>query len=264
MPKLYNRLFNVLSQSPFDSASYQIASKMLENFNILVDLSLSQIAEITFSSKSNISKFIRSIGYEDFADFKYALQHQDNENNSFSKNVIPFIEKKGLDSYFLQVQSDLMATYKSLDVKNLKRLCQDLYRYDTCAAFGTLFSQSGASDLQSKLAYYHKFLFSDVNMVKQEQFIAQADANTLILLFSDSGNYIHFDKDFRAGKNPFETCQAKIVMITSNKKMKDHPKIDYIISYEKGSKLCTHRFVFSLISDLMAYYYQKMLQEKKS
>lgn len=99
---LYFRLLIILNEEDSESTYYHIAVVMLRHFKQLNEYSIIQLAELCDVSKSTISKFIRYIGYEDFADFRYATLLQENKyGNQFNyeTNVMNFIERNSLDTY---------------------------------------------------------------------------------------------------------------------------------------------------------------------
>lgn len=69
MGMLFHRLLILLNEEEADSTYYHIAVVMLQNFGVLQHYSISELAAACMVSKSTISKFIRYIGYDDFADF---------------------------------------------------------------------------------------------------------------------------------------------------------------------------------------------------
>lgn len=98
-----------------------------------------------------------------------------------------FIERNSLDTYILTVQSDILATYQSLDWNAIDRLVEDLMNYERVGAFGLMFSEMAALDLQIKLSYNKKFIVTNLNDMKQEKFIEEAGEDTLLIIFSDPG-----------------------------------------------------------------------------
>lgn len=262
MGMLYNRLLIILNEEPQDSAYYHIALVMLFHCEELGEISINRLAELCSVSKSTISKFIRFIGYEDFADFRYAAVFTEDKYGyriSYVNNVMNYMEQHSLDSYILTIQQDIGTTYMNMDWEKIDRLVKDIDSYKKVAAFGLLFSETAALDLQAKLAYNQKFIVTNLNDLKQDQYIRDAGEDTLIIVFSDSGMFI--DKyqrisDF-AYKQAFANTKAKVVLITSNQEMEKDPRVDYCICYQKTKDLCTHRVVYGVLTDIIAYKYRE-------
>lgn len=262
MGMLYNRLLIILNEEPPDSTYYHIALVMLYHCEELGEISINRLSDLCNVSKSTISKFIRFIGYEDFADFRYAAVFTEDKYGyriSYVNDVMNYMESHSLDSYILTVQQDISTTYMNMDWEKVDRLVKDLDSYKKVAAFGLLFSETAALDLQAKLAYNKKFIVTNLNDLKQDQYIRDAKEDTLIIVFSDSGMFIDkYQKinDF-AYKKAFANTKAKVVVITSNQELEKDSRVDYCICYQKTKDLCTHRIVYGVLTDIIAYKYRE-------
>lgn len=269
MGMLFNRLLIILNEEAQDSTYYHIALMMLDHIEELQELSINKLADLCSVSKSTISKFIRFIGYEDFADFRYAAVFQDNKYGysfSYVNDVMNYIRNHSLDSFILTVQQDITATYMSLDWKMVDRLVQDIDRYKKVAAFGLLFSETAAMDLQAKLAYNKKFIVTNLSDLKQDSFIEAAGEDTLIIVFSDSGEFLNKYwniADF-AYKQAFRKTKAKVVLITSNPEAAKHPSVSYCLLYQKTRELHTHRIVYGILTDIIAYKYREYVGKQEN
>ncbi|HBN55352.1 MAG TPA: MurR/RpiR family transcriptional regulator [Lachnospiraceae bacterium] len=269
MGMLYNRLLIILNEESSDSTYYHIALLMLQHCEELNDMSIQELADLCSVSKSTISKFIRFIGYEDLADFKYASIFQENKyhyNTNYVNDVMKYIEQNSMDSFILTLHQDISASYMNLDWSRVNQLAADLADYQNVAAFGLLFSETAALDLQAKLAYNKKFIVTNQNDLKQERYILNAKEDTLIIIFTDSGMYLdRYDQigDF-ANKHVFDHTKAKIVAITSNPALKEDPRIAYCICYQKSRSLCTHRIVYGVLTDIIAYQYRTYVKNRQT
>lgn len=268
MGMLYNRLLIILNEESPDSTYYHIALIMLYHCEELGEISINRLAELCCVSKSTISKFIRFIGYEDFNDFRYAAVFTEDKYGyriSYVNDVMRYMENNSLDSYILTIQQDIGATYMNMDWEKIDRLVKDIYTYKKVAAFGLLFSETAALDLQAKLAYNKKFIVTNLNDLKQDQYIVEAKEDTLIIVFSDSGMFIDkYQKiDDFAYKQAFARTRAKVVVITSNRELENDPRVDYCICYRKTKDLCTHRIVYGVITDIIAYKYREYAKKQR-
>ena len=264
---LYNRLLIILNDEDPGSTYYHIALVMLRHLESLHEIPIHKLAELCDVSKSTISKFIRFIGYEDFADYRYAAVFEQNKyynRFNYATNVMEYIEDHSIDSYIFSVQQDIAVTYEYLDWSAIDRLVLDLVHYKKIAAFGLMFSETAALDFQIKLAYNKKFIVTNLNDQKQERFIRNADEDTLLIIFSDSGQFI--DKyntiaDF-LDKKIFNETKAKVVLITSNPDMAQDPRVAYCIFYKKTRSICNHRILYGILTDIIAYKYWEYAQNQ--
>jgi len=261
---LLNRLLTVLNDSDSNSTAYHIALTLLMNFYSLCDLSIGAVAKLCDVSKSTISKFIRSLEFEDYADFKAAAPFKENKYGfklNYNQNIADFIDQKGYDEYLKCVENDIACLNGSIAAENIKALANDLKQYKKVASFGLLFSEIGALDLQMKLAYNGKFIITNINDVKQDTFIQSADEETLIIIYSNSGSYIQRYQlsEFQEQKD-YSKTKAKIVLITGNDKMENHPAVDLCICFKHNSDIQTHSVIYPLINDMIIMEYRRSIR----
>lgn len=263
MGVLIYRLLIVLNDREPDSTYYHIASTMLANYDGIGRLSIQELADLCGVSKSTISKFIRDLGFEDYIEFRYELPFASNKyGNSlnYNSNIMRFLDDHDPADYVAAAQADLAEVLRSVDPKVIDQLAHDLVDYERVAAFGLMFSETAALDLQTKLAYSKKFISTSLSDTKQNRFIASAGPDTLIIVFSTSGDYIRSYQltPGHAARRDFLESKAKVVLITSNEAMKDDPRLAYCICFKNTTRLQNHRFVYGLICDLVVHRYREL------
>lgn len=262
------RLLTILNNAKDSSTHYHIAEILLKNFARLENMTIVEIAELCFVSKSTISKFIRYMGYEDFAEFKtsaaYRSDCQSNRLN-YNDNILGYMKSHTKEEYIDLIIRDLELAKSGIDMKKIDEVADDLMRYEKIAAFGIMYSESAALDFQMKLAYSGKYIISYLDEEEQYSFIKKAEEDTLIIIFSNSGDYIkkyQFVKPY-IHKNIFRQTKAKVVIITGNKEMEKYPDIDLCICLEHSSEVQTHQVLFSVATDLIASKYREKIEELK-
>lgn len=263
MSMLLNRLLVILIEEDLYSTNYHIAMVMLENFSYLASMTIGQLADLCNVSKSTISKFTRKIGFNDYSEFRDYIPNHGHSELSYNNNVIKYIENTSFDNYIDIVANDIHLLQKSIQTTQIDQLAKDLIKYKKVAAFGLLHSQTAAIDLQTKLAYNNKFIFTSMNDVKQNEYIASADENTLIIIFSHSGNYLikHQMADGDIHKSAFDRTKAKVVVITSNHDLVDNSRADYCIEYSGSTNVLTHSVIYPMITDYLTIRYRYFIDK---
>lgn len=263
MSILLNRLLVILIEEDLYSTNYHIAMVMLENFNQITSMTIGQLAKLCNVSKSTISKFIRKIGFDDYGEFRDSIPNHGHSQYSYNFNVMNYIESNSFDAYVDVINNDIRLLQATIQSINIDRLVKDIIRYKKVAAFGLLHSQTAAIDLQTKLAYNNKFIFTSMNDVKQNEYIANADEDTLIIIFSHSGNYMikHQMVSGDIHKSAFDRTKAKIVVITSNHNLLGNTRADYYIEYPCSANISTHSVMYSMISDYIAMRYRSLINK---
>lgn len=263
MGSAITRLLIILNDESPLSTDYVIALRLIENFSDITKLTIQGVADICNVSKSKISKFIRKIGYDDYLTFKAEISFNSNLQEKMNFNhLLRNINKKGIDTYLDTVVNDVEKMKNTLDLFHIDKLAGDLYSYKYIAAFGTLHSAVAALQLQFRLAYRNKFIITIMNDTKQKEFIESAKNDTLIIIFSDTGNYINVEQlqEGNFPKSVFNKTKAKVVLITSNRDMINNSNIDYSIFYDYTSNIHTYSVLYSLLTDLIAFRYDIFLQ----
>jgi len=263
MGMLLNRLLIIIIEEDSHSTNYHIAMTLLKHFDKIINLSINEIGEICNVSKSTISKFIRHIGFDDYFEFKDAApfsHKQHHSDYSYNLNVMGYIESHSFDDYLDTINQDVEELKRSIDTVKVDQLAKDIMNYETVAAFGLLYSETAAIDLQTKLAYNEKFINTSMYDVKQHDFIRNANEDTLIIIFSYSGDYLYkyqmMDGDVR--KNAFDKTKAKIVVITANKEVEKDPRVDYCIAFPSVSNISTHSILYPIITDYLVLRYRHL------
>lgn len=264
---LLNRLLIILNDSEAASTDYHIARTLIQNFYELHLLSIGEVARLCSVSKSTISKFIRSLGFEDYADFRASSVFEENKygfNLNYNQNIAEYIDQNGLDAYLRCIEDDIKDFRAFYDLGTIRELAHDLTVYKKVAAFGLLFSELGAMDLQMKLAYNGKFILSILSDTKQDHYIRSADEDTLIIVYSNSGGYIERYQlsEFQEAKH-YAEVRAKLVLITANKEMMSHPAVDLCVCYRHLSSIQSHSVLYPLVNDAIIKEYRRLAGRSK-
>ena len=259
---LHRRLLYILNENLPGSTWYCIAMKMLQYYGDLDMISIEEMASLCAVSKSTISKFIRVLGYEDYRTFQKQAAinfNRKQRENYFVTDVMRYIDEHSTDAYVDAVLRDIRMTYELLDWEKLDRLAAEIYHYEKVAAFGCDFSETAALDLQTKLRDQRKFIVTNIDDQKQADYIRNADDKTLVIVFSDSGEYVQRPQNTDSVRAhwAFENFRGKIVMITSN------PLVDYCLLYRHCREVHTHRILYAVLTDLLAYRYHEYLRSRK-
>ena len=258
MGMVLHRLLVALLEEDLNTTNYHVAKLLIENFALLNQLTIDQVATLCDVSKSTISKFIRKIGFSDYGEFRDALPNVPHSQYSYNTNVINYLENHSFSDYSQLVISNIQLLDGSIEASNANLLVADLLAYKKVAAFGLLYSQTAAIDLQTKLAYNDKYIYTCLNDVKQHEYIEAAGQDSLIIIFSHSGDYLkkHQMTQGNVDKSAFKKTKAKIVVITANKELENNPLVDYCVVYPVANEITTHSIIFALISDYLTLHFR--------
>jgi len=260
---LLNRLLDIINNENPNTTKYYIVHVFLSNLHNLGNLSVNEVAAMCCVSKSTISKFVREIGFDDYLDFRLSARAAVTEvEYNLGKSITDYIGQYGWMNYLDILQNDLKELKRTLDLRKIEELAEDLTKYEKAAAFGTVYSETAAIDLQYKLAFCNKIIHTNSNDQKQEEYIRNAEEDTLIIIFTNSGRYI---KEYQLmegypEKDIFNETRAKIVVITSNKELEKDERVNLCICFNYTSEVQTHPMIFQVITDVIADAYKKRIK----
>ena len=262
MSLLIIRLITFLNAQSPETTTYHIALTMLENYDKLHQLSITDVAKLCNVSKSTISKFARQLGFDDYLDLKDNATFVENRFNNplnYLSNILTSIQTEGIDDYLTSVIKDITYLQQHLDLSAIDRLVNAMINHRRVYAFGLVFSESAAIDLQYKLAYNGKFIQTFQDDVLQERILEEATDDTLVIIFTNSGDYLT-KQQIHLGtprKNVFMNTAAHVIAVTANPNVKNFSFIDDAIVFPHQTHYQTHSIMYQIITDLIVTRYRE-------
>lgn len=261
---LYQRLASLISGGNADTTEYHIANVMMENMDYIVEYSIGETAKLCNVSKSTISKFVREIGFEDYTDFKWAAMGERRKEyytkDGSTINITDYICQNGVNNYMDVLMTDIRHLFEMGDIRKIDALVRDLHEYKHIAAFGEVYSETAAINFQYKMSLYRRFIYTTIDDMKQTQYIENAGEDTLLVIFSNTGRYISIYSRLEGWprKTCFDRTKAKVVLITSNRKMDEDSRVDSCLFLDYAEKVQNHPILYQLLIEQIALRYQQI------
>lgn len=260
---LCDRLAQVVDGSArVDSTDYQIARTLLGSLGEVGTSSIGEVAELCGVSKSTLSRFVRGLGFDDYADFRAAAAQYWNVERYYEDglNITDYLCSYGAASYVRLLEGDIEELFDHLDKPALVRAARLLHDRPRVVALGELYSGTAALNLQMKMAYFRKFVLTARDEEKQEQLVDSADEDTVIFVFSNSGRYIscYTRREGLPQKHCFDHTKATVVLVTSNPDMRRDSRVDLCILIPYNGAVHDHPLLFQLVIEQIAAVYQRM------
>lgn len=261
MGLLIIRLIIFLNGQASETTNHHIALTMLNHYYDIHNLSIGEVAKLCDVSKSTISKFARTLGFDDYLDLKDNASFIENRFNNplnYISNIITSMEKEGYDQYFDAILKDVSYFKENIDISTIDRIAKAIHKYKKVVALGTIFSESAAQDFQLKLAYSGKFITTFQNDLTQDEFLRNATEETLIIVFTNSGNYLT-KQQIRTGtpkKNSFSQTKAKVIVLSSNPEVLNFPFVSEGVIFPHQTNYQTHAIMFQIITDMIIARYR--------
>ncbi len=261
------RLLNLLNDCEFGSTDAHIAKNLLDMIYEVEFMPIDQVAAKCHISKSTLSKFIKRLGFEDYKEFRDNVRNEKKRSrytgNEQKLSMNEFIEAQGIERYLNILSGDIKNFLSGINMVQIQKLAEAIYDYDKVAAFGAVYSETVAMDFM--FAEERKYIKTNLFDTKQEQFINQADEDTLIIIFSNSGQYIYRDglKALNSSKLFIKKTKGRIALITSNKEAAYDPCITYPVLYHLTTDVQNHLIVERIVVNLIVDSYRKVRKEKR-
>ena len=263
------RLINTLNDSEYESTEAHLAKSLLDILEELPMLPIDQVAERCHVSKSTISKFVNYLGFSDYRDFRENAKNEGKKsayhNYEEKLSMDRCIERYGNQKYLRIIRQDVEEIQNMVDQKQIHALAEAIYQHKNIAAFGSVYSETVAIDFMYQMAEEGKYIKTNVYDMKQRQFIIQATEEDLIIIFSNSGQYI-----FEEGMRPYDMSQsyvrktkAKLALVTSNKAAALNGCVNYPVLYQFTSIVQNHPIISRIVVQMIVDEYKKIANKNK-
>ena len=190
---LIDKLNIILNSNDEFSPKYIISSFVKNNLKDIPTMSIDAIALSCHTSKSQISKYVKSLGYETMKDFKDACLDNISSMERTNKTLFSLqnsIEKQ-FSSFTNHIIDELHYTMNQIDEINLLKLVNDIKKSKRIFVYGHGHARTLCTYIQNELSAKQKeTIICDVDFEKEYNF----QDGDLLLLISINGNTFYFDK----------------------------------------------------------------------
>ena len=104
----------VLNSNDESDINVVLAKYFLENFHRIADISIYQVAEECYTSRSSVQRFIKSIGYDTFTSLKESTAEVFSHQTSYHT----YADHTDYPDYLMHSVTDMMA-----DINNMAKKC---------------------------------------------------------------------------------------------------------------------------------------------
>lgn len=229
---LFYRLIIFLDTANENDTNYNIAWYMANNFKKVAHMGISEMAKACYVSPATISRFCRTLGYENFAHLKL-------ECEIFQKNMVRYDNlarvpmelltknpSSATESYVKDIVTQLEELRNYLDWNEIDASLKLIHDAKQVAFFGTQFSHSAALHFQTDLMMLDKFSIAYMDAEQQLECAKALDSNSVAIIISVNGNYL--DTGSKA-LHYIKKSGAKTVLITQNRNIPLSQEVDHVI-----------------------------------
>ena len=252
-------LLSTLASEKDHSTNQMIAEFILTHRQQAAQMNIGDLARECHAGSASVSRFCRDIGLPDFASLKLLLQNTD---FSFEQ-----VSDRSLDAsadyreyWCRHISRSVTAAVQSLDMRSVKRLCEDISSCEKAAAYGLLKAQSAAISLQTDLLMLGRQITTSVSFAEQKERILTADEHSLLIIFSCTGTYFDTFTGQERQRLLSNPSRAKIWLVAGKDKNGTVLPgfIDDHLLFRSPLDQLSHPFVLEAAAAIIAQEYSRM------
>lgn len=226
MKKFRNGLYAILNSRDPGSPEYRIAHFLIRKVPEVGELSISDVAEGSFVSKSSVSRFCQRIGYADFRSMSQTMRKsQTYRYRRYDEYVALADGDEALDLYFLQLNRCIEAVAAYANRERLDRLTDLIMEHEKIGVFGQMHSLPIAMNFQMELSTIERFASCPLMLPEQERYVMEAGEDTLVIVISSSGKYFEY---YQSRPSFSSKRRPHLVLVTSNTSLRICPPYDEV------------------------------------
>lgn len=258
MKSLFYRLIIFLDTTSESETNYAIAWYMAHNFEKVSTMGISKLAAECFVSTATISRFCRTLGYENFAHLKQECYTFAARNKKYEYLInMPFIDtvekpKTTTIDYCKKINEVVEDMCNHLNYREVDACLKLIHDCNTVAFFGTQFSHSAAIHLQTDLLILEKFTLAHMDFQKQLDCAKTLGKDDLAIIISINGHYTDSNKKILQA---LKKSGCKVVVITCNKSIHIGFEIDHTIVMGTYDNRKLGKHVLLTLVELMSHRY---------
>lgn len=270
MKNLFYRLIIFLDTATENDTNYNIAWFMANNFYRIADMRISELASECFVSPATISRFCRTLGYENFAHLKhecYTFHSNDKKFNNLINVPLEMMKdnpEEATQEYVNQVVNHLTYLPDALNWDEIDATLKLIHDSDSVAFFGTQFSQSAALHFQTDLLMLEKFTMAYMDLSRQLECAKSLTQDSVAIIITVNG---YFKMSAHKILQYIKKSGCKVVLMTCNTDLDLEIPIDHTILLGEAHDTKTGKHTLLTVVELMSlrYYclYYPSIQELK-
>lgn len=184
-----HKLNNLLNNTEHEDINHVIGKYIKKNLDSVCSMTIDELAQATYVSQAKISKFIKTLGYENFIAFKDDCMHM-----LEVKKLVLKDQRINLGlSYLQHVQVSLGAIEENLlqlDETMIENIVQDIREADDIYLYGIAYSNMLCQYFQYESDFVDKKVIVIDEMVKRDYKLKE---NSLLIMISVDGHSLSYE-----------------------------------------------------------------------
>lgn len=266
MKGLYYRLIIYLDTADENDTNYNIAWYMVHHLEKIATIGISELAKECFVSPATISRFCRTLGYDNFAHLKQDctyIKQIKQRSPEVTKIPVETMRKQpsvASENYVDQIILALKDMQSQLNWGVIDNVLYYIKNADKVVFFGSQFSHSAALHLQADLLMLGKFTIAYMDYEKQIESAKHLDQNSVAIIISVNG---YFTQTASKALHFIKKSKCKLVVITQQENLEINDLADEVIllgDYQYGH---VGKHTLLTLVELMASRYNALFVHNK-
>lgn len=238
-----------------NSNEYCIAKAIIASVDRIMMLSLEEIADQASISVASVSRFVKKLGFESFADFKLAMYLQMNDivkmrgmvnSSRFKNNDVTSL----VDTMYQNGRANLEGTYDSLDKAKLEQLVKSLKNASSVTFLGDYHALASFYLVQLDLMAHKIPCYSFYNRDYAHQSFRGLGQSDLVIYFSVTTNFNNPD-DLQALKSA-SRWGARLICLAQEEFLYDGLEFDLFYKYGLNESYNDGYYSLFLLSNIIS------------
>ena len=205
---IFSSLFSIVNEGhSTNEINKNIANYLLKNLNNLGNLTIYDVAEECYVSRSSIHRFLKQIGVDQFSNLVRFVQDSQQHYSAYHK----YANHDNFPLHLQQMMEEMMQSIAGIaDDAKVRQLVQMVHDYERVFILVADGSSSAPLQFQEEMMSIGKLIYVYTSSNVDEESFAQLSAHDLLIVCSITGNYAFaVTKDLTGVRSPK-------VLITSN------------------------------------------------
>lgn len=249
MKSLFDQLVIYLDTANEIDTNYNIAWYVVRNFSKITDMSINELADKCYVSPATISRFCKSLGYENYLHFKQVCTLDKTfDNYNIDLTNMRYKPKECTKYYLKNICDEISKLSSILEWDIIDEVLQVIYDSKKIVFFQNYFLHFVSLYFQIDLLNLGKLVYAPVEYKKQLEHAKSLNEDSIAIVIGDD-EYIR--DNFRIIQY-LKKSKCKIVLLTNKQDIKI--SMDYIIRIESNMS----KYTLLAIIELMIYRYRSL------
>lgn len=235
--------------------AYDIAKALLEHYDEIPDLTIHELADACYISSASLSRFIRTIGFDQYAEFRNACKKSIGIDVDYSYKVAkasvedmqPILER-----YTESIKENISFTYEHMDYKQLERITTLMFEAKELAFFGLEFATLIGQHFQIKMASMNKLVRLGMTYEEQVEVAMHLQQGAVAFVASLEGGYFYRNDEIM---DILKEKHVSIIALTMNEHTKMLKGVDEILICNKENSNTEGRITLLYVLEILLMVY---------